>query len=170
LDTSALMDTFPLHILVVDDDPKMLELVSKRLRGEGHEVTLRSSAIGTRSDIMSLRPDLVLLDVTMPGLRGDDFTVLLGMHPATADTAVILHCAEGKDVRRQTGALGVIRKTTDDAAFLQHFRRLAEKLFDGALPNATATRKLSGTHRVAARIDVTLPSVALAGTGAAKRR
>ena len=164
MDSSALLETFPLHILIVDDDPTTLEVVSKRLITEGHQVTTRGSAIGTRGDIVALRPDLVLLDVSMPGLRGDDFTVLLGMHPATADVAVILHCADGKDVRRQTGALGVIRKTHDDAHFLRQFRRLAEKLFDGALPNAAATRKFSGTHRVAARMEVSPPLPQLTGT------
>jgi CheY-like chemotaxis protein len=166
LDAAGLIDTFPLHVLVVDHDSKTLELVSKRLTAEGHQVTTRATAIGTRADIVSLRPDLVILDVTMPGLRGDDLTVLLGLYPATADIAVILHCPEGKDVRRQTGALGVIRKTDDDAAFMRQFRRLAEKLFDGALPSAAATRKFSGTHRVASKVEVTVPSLDLTRTAA----
>ncbi|RMF91223.1 MAG: response regulator [Methanobacteriota archaeon] len=57
-------------IMVVDDEPDILYLVSKMLRKEGHEVIEALNGKQALEKLKERRPDLILLDVMMPGLNG----------------------------------------------------------------------------------------------------
>jgi two-component system, OmpR family, phosphate regulon response regulator OmpR len=61
------------HVLVVDDDRRLRLLLKGFLRREGHRVTAVESAARARQAIGSLRFDLIVLDVMMPGESGLDF-------------------------------------------------------------------------------------------------
>lgn len=59
-------------ILIVDDEPDLLDVVTLRLRHAGYEIT---DAIDAESAILSLQkdlPDLVLLDLLLPKMQGDE--------------------------------------------------------------------------------------------------
>lgn len=58
------------HILVVDDDKRLRELLSKYLEGEGFVVSTSKDAESARRKIQNDKPDLVVLDVMMPGESG----------------------------------------------------------------------------------------------------
>ncbi|HOU94276.1 MAG TPA: response regulator, partial [Polyangiaceae bacterium] len=58
-------------VLVVDDDPIVLETTRLRLARAGWDVETRDQALGTAQWIVERRPDVVLLDVGMPGVSGD---------------------------------------------------------------------------------------------------
>src|ERR1700743_3935780 len=58
------------HILVVDDDPDLLRLLSMRLAGAGYRVTATASAEEAVVKIAMERPQLVLSDVQLPGKDG----------------------------------------------------------------------------------------------------
>jgi two-component system, NtrC family, response regulator GlrR len=58
------------HILVVDDDPDLLRLLSMRLSGAGYRVTATASAEEALVKIALERPQLVLSDVQLPGKDG----------------------------------------------------------------------------------------------------
>src|SRR5262249_8464815 len=62
----------PARILVIDDNPKVVDLLRRRLREEGYGVlgALTGDA-GVKRAIVS-RPDLVMLDLTLPGMPGID--------------------------------------------------------------------------------------------------
>src|ERR671931_2237332 len=58
------------HILVVDDDPINRALLTKNLEHNGHQVTAIDNGFAALSALESERPDVVLLDIEMPGLDG----------------------------------------------------------------------------------------------------
>ena len=58
------------NILVVDDDKNISELYELELSEDGHNVTLASSGPEAISHIETHRPDLVVLDIAMPGMDG----------------------------------------------------------------------------------------------------
>jgi CheY-like chemotaxis protein len=60
----------PLRILVVDDFPTLTEGLSKWLRGLGHEVEVAFDGMQAIEAAETFRPDIVLLDINMPGLDG----------------------------------------------------------------------------------------------------
>jgi CheY-like chemotaxis protein len=63
-----------LKILVADDEPQVLEIVSRKLRENGYDVIVAADGIEAWARIQSESPDIILLDVNMP--RRDGFTVL----------------------------------------------------------------------------------------------
>ena len=65
----ALPDDAP-HLLVVDDDRRIRDLLSRYLFAEGYRVTTANNAIEARAKLESLSFDLLVLDVMMPGETG----------------------------------------------------------------------------------------------------
>jgi CheY-like chemotaxis protein len=116
-------------VLVVDDDPITLEVARERLEGAGYQVHVRDQALGTTEFIAKNRPDIVLMDVMMPGLSGDKLAELLQRQDRTRQVPVILHSskesADLDEMVERAGILGAITKTSDDDAFLAQFQRLA---------------------------------------------
>jgi two-component system phosphate regulon response regulator OmpR len=69
---ATLADDAP-HLLVVDDDRRIRDLLSRFLAGEGYRVTTADNAADARAKLAGLRFDLLILDVMMPGESGFDF-------------------------------------------------------------------------------------------------
>src|SRR5215468_6817480 len=69
--SAALPDDAP-HLLVVDDDRRIRDLLSRFLFAEGYRVTTAETAADARAKLAGLRFDLLILDVMMPGETGFD--------------------------------------------------------------------------------------------------
>ena len=84
------------RILVIDDDADIREAVSEVLSFEGHEVW--SAAEGEEGLVRcrQVRPDLVLLDLMMPGMNGWDFLNSLRRDEALGRTPVLVMSALGR--------------------------------------------------------------------------
>jgi two-component system phosphate regulon response regulator OmpR len=72
----TLADDAP-HLLIVDDDRRIRDLLSRFLTGEGYRVTTANTAADARSKLKSLSFDLLILDIMMPGESGFDFAKAL---------------------------------------------------------------------------------------------
>ncbi len=90
------------HILVVDDDVRLRGLLSRYLVGEGFRVTAAESAADARAKLRSINPDLLVLDVMMPGESGLEFTEALRRDMAF-DLPVLLLTARGGPEDRIAG-------------------------------------------------------------------
>jgi CheY-like chemotaxis protein len=114
------------RVLIVDDDPIVGQIVAAILGGHGYDVMVRGEALGTLSIIAREKPDVVLLDVNMPGLDGDELARLVKVH-ADPRTRVILHSSQPQDeleqLAREAGAIGGIEKG-DPTEFLEAFENL----------------------------------------------
>ena len=64
----------PAHILVVDDDERLRKLLRKYLADNGYAVTTAADAAEARQQLGAIVPDLIVLDVMMPGESGVDLT------------------------------------------------------------------------------------------------
>jgi DNA-binding response OmpR family regulator len=118
-------------VLVVDDDPIILEVVRERLDAAGYDVYVRDEALGTSQWVAREQPDFILLDVMMPALNGGELGQLLKRSHSTNQTGVILHSsmspASLQPLVERTGALGAIGKTHDGAKFLSEFEQLISR-------------------------------------------
>ncbi|HWL89276.1 MAG TPA: response regulator, partial [Polyangiaceae bacterium] len=65
------MDKKRPRILAVDDDPLQLDLLFRGLTLEGFEVATHEGPIGVTNMVRAFQPDIVLLDLNIPSLRGD---------------------------------------------------------------------------------------------------
>jgi CheY-like chemotaxis protein len=94
------------RVLVADDDPLIRELLREFLADEGYEVTTVATGPQALDVVPTLRPDLILLDMFMPGLSGRG--VLDALRRAGVTAPVIL--VSGYPTIQAEGFFGVIRK------------------------------------------------------------
>ncbi|MBI2462378.1 MAG: response regulator, partial [Candidatus Rokubacteria bacterium] len=89
------------RILIVDDEPEMVRGLEDNLRFEGYQTL--SAANGRDGLALALRegPDLVLLDVMMPGMSGWD--LLRALRQKGVDVPIIMLTARGEEVDRVLG-------------------------------------------------------------------
>ncbi|MCL6431904.1 MAG: response regulator, partial [Anaerolineae bacterium] len=81
----------PRHVLVADDDPDMLRLLCRMVQQEWSDAEILSAATGVDALRLALQaPDVVLLDLFMPGLSGVEVLARLRANPATARIPVIV--------------------------------------------------------------------------------
>ncbi|MDF1541892.1 MAG: response regulator transcription factor [Anaerosomatales bacterium] len=88
------------RILVVDDEESILKVVSYALSQAGYEVHTASDAAGAEMMFEEIRPDLVVLDLMLPGKSGLDVARDLRTH---SDTPILMLSARGDEVDRVLG-------------------------------------------------------------------
>jgi two-component system, OmpR family, alkaline phosphatase synthesis response regulator PhoP len=89
------------HILVVDDEPDVLELLLHRLRRAGYEVSAAKDGQIGFAGVKDLKPDLVLLDWMMPGLTGIEVTERIRKDPSIAGTRILMLTARAQEADAQ---------------------------------------------------------------------
>ena len=89
------------HILLVDDEPHITDVVSAYLEREGHQVETATDGDAAFELARATRPDLIVLDVGLPGRSG--FDVLRDLRSAGVDSAVILLTARDDLIDRVAG-------------------------------------------------------------------
>ena len=101
-------------VLVADDDPDILTLVTLRLERSGYEVLGAGDGEQALATALEREPDLALLDVMMPKLDGYEVTERLREHEATRHIPVILLTArvQEADIARgvEAGADDYVKK------------------------------------------------------------
>ena len=84
-------------VLVADDDPDILSLVTLRLERDGYEVIGAPDGERAVEEALERTPDLALIDVSMPKLDGYEVTERLPQHEPTSATPIILLTARVQD-------------------------------------------------------------------------
>ena len=83
------MNTTAATILVVDDTPANIGVLLEALGSQGYEILVAESGESALSQLAHTRPDLILLDVLMPGLDGFETQARLKTDPELAAIPVI---------------------------------------------------------------------------------
>ena len=91
-----------LRILIIDDDESHIYSTKGILENEGYDVFVQSTGLGATNLIKQLTPNLVLLDVNMPGLPGDKLSLILRTNPHTRSVPLVLYSSNDEDVLRRT--------------------------------------------------------------------
>ena len=94
------MNNFDIHILVVDDDEEIRELVKEYLKKNKYLVTTAKDAEDAQNKVRFVKFDLIILDIMMPGKSGLEFTRDNKNH---LNTPIILLTAKGEPAERVTG-------------------------------------------------------------------
>jgi DNA-binding response OmpR family regulator len=101
------------RILVADDDPVIVRLLQVNFRLEGYEVETAAHGEEALRKAKELRPELILLDVMMPGLDGWEVCRRLKDDPAIAEIPVLFLSARAQEEDRKRGLeLGVVDYVT----------------------------------------------------------
>ena len=98
-------------VLTIDDDPSVIELMARVYNREGFRAVSASSGIEGIEMARQLKPDLITLDIMMPGLDGWDTLKLLKKDPDLCDIPVIMvSIVENKPMALDIGALATLTK------------------------------------------------------------
>jgi signal transduction histidine kinase/CheY-like chemotaxis protein len=108
-------------IMVVEDNPSNLKLVCELLRAHGYRVVEASSGEEAMDTLKFLHPNLILMDIQLPGMDGLEVARALKADQHTSDIPVVAltaHAMKGDEVRaREAGCVGYIPKPIDTATF-----------------------------------------------------
>lgn len=94
------MTTSPEHLLVVDDDAEIRQLLREYLQDNGYRVTAVADGKGLRATLATAQPDLIILDVMLPG---EDGISLCRMVRARSEVPIIMLTARGEETDRIVG-------------------------------------------------------------------
>jgi len=110
------------NVLVVDDSPTDRQYLSDILAKNGYKVTTAESAEEALAKVKQLRPDLVLMDVVMPGQNGFQATRTLTRDESTKHIPVIICTTKGQETDKlwgmRQGARDYIVKPVNQADLL----------------------------------------------------
>ncbi|HVR88175.1 MAG TPA: response regulator [Candidatus Limnocylindria bacterium] len=113
-------------VLVVDDEPANVELIERRLRGNGYETLSANNGHDAIALAAREQPDLILMDVMMPGLDGWQATQLLKGDPKTANIPVVFVTARDRpeDVAKgfETGGIMYVAKPVEPVELFARVR------------------------------------------------
>ncbi|MEO7337809.1 MAG: response regulator [Caldimonas sp.] len=116
------------RVLVVDDNAMNVDLVTFVLEADGLHVESAVDAEQARSCIGARPPDLILMDIQLPGMDGIEFTRLLKSDPSTRAIVIVAFTAyamKGDEARmRDAGCDGYISKPIKVATFAADVRAL----------------------------------------------
>lgn len=109
-------------ILFVDDEPGYARAVTYVLQKEGYEVITASNGLQGLIKAQKEEPDLIILDVMLPGIDGFEVCSRLRSDPRTSAIPIIMLSAKGQDADRTTGltlgALEYLTKPVENAVLL----------------------------------------------------
>lgn len=95
----------PQHILIVDDSPTDIYLVKNILESHGYTISEASTGKEAIEKAATMHPDLILMDVVMPGLNGFQATRKITKSPSTNNIPVIILSSKNMESDRAWGIM-----------------------------------------------------------------
>jgi response regulator RpfG family c-di-GMP phosphodiesterase len=116
-----------LRILLVDDDPALRTLLRTTFEVADVAVVEAADAVAARRKIRRARPDVIVLDINMPGTTGLELCAELKSAPATRDIPIVLLTGseDGAEAAKRAGANAFVRKPFSPLELLSVAERLA---------------------------------------------
>ncbi len=119
-------------ILIADDEPDILEIIQFNLEAEGYEVVTAKNGDEAIDAAKKNQPDLIILDIMMPGKNGIEVCNILRMQPAFKDTLIVFLSAlsdEQTEIRGlETGADDYLTKPISPKILVSKVNALFRRL------------------------------------------
>ena len=116
-------------VLVVDDSMTVLLSLKRLLEENGHEVIPAQDGLTTLSTVVSNTPDLILLDIGLPGISGLDLCVAIKQMPQHRDIPIIIITASRRQfdhlLAYRMGVEAYLQKPVDPAQVLELVSKFA---------------------------------------------
>ncbi len=114
------------HILVVDDSPTERHFISKLLEQTGHKVSTADSGEEGVEAAKDIHPDLILMDIVMPGMNGFQATRQITQAPETAEIPVVMVSTKSQQTDKvwatRQGAKGYLVKPVDSEMLINSIK------------------------------------------------
>jgi len=151
-------------ILVVEDDPDQLEVVRSSLQAAGFAIGTAANGTDALVKTRTISPDLIILDLMLPGLNGFDVCESLRRDPATASVPIIMLTGMASQFGRfaglESGANEFLLKPFDPEQLVAKVEKLLKRVYATANPTAKIKPAIAGQR---------LQKKAAPGTAACRR-
>lgn len=135
------MATHGRHILIVDDYPDALDVWTLYLRSLGYRVSTANDGTTAVAEAERLLPDLIVLDLELPGISGFEAARRLRRNPATQDIPLIAATGYSHQCQlsmaREAGCDEVVVKPVDPDSLVAEIERLMDPMVPVRQPNHT---------------------------------
>jgi len=115
-------------VLVVDDSPTDLHLITGYLMNNGYVPMTAASGEEALEKVKAEKPDLILMDIVMPGMSGYEATRALSKNPSTAAIPVMMVTSKGQETDKiwgmRQGAKDYLVKPVDEKTLISKIRAL----------------------------------------------
>ena len=116
------------HVLVVEDDREIADLIRMLLAEKGHEVSVAHTGTEALRLARENRPDLIALDLMLPDINGLEVLQLLKRQPETAEIPVIIvSVLLEQEKARQLGAISYVTKPLDEESLVEAVDKVLAK-------------------------------------------
>jgi len=136
------------RVFVIDDDPLVIELISRYLETAGHEFETATDSAQALKRIGETKPDVIISDLMMPGIDGYELCKRVKSDPEMANIRFIVLSAKAYqfDENRvyEFGADGFIRKPVELEPFVEYIKRIMEDRIDMVFWGVRGTLPVSG--------------------------
>jgi two-component system, cell cycle response regulator DivK len=126
-------------ILIVDDNPLNMKLVNVLLAGEGYRVRTAADAEEALAVLQECHPQMILMDIQLPGIDGLELTRRLKADPSTRDITILgltAYAMKGDEERiRSAGCDGYIPKPIDTRALPALIKSFLNREMITTVPN-----------------------------------
>ncbi len=115
-------------ILVIEDDPSALRFIEYTLEQEGYQVLTATDGLAGIRKAQNEEPDLIVLDIMLPGIDGFEICHRLRAEPQTAQLPILMLSAKAQEIDRATGlkvgADDYLTKPADPSEIISRVRTL----------------------------------------------
>ena len=128
------MTSTSIKILLVDDEPDILEILSYNLKAEGYQISTASNGVEAVKKAKKHLPHLIIMDVMMPEMDGIEACEKIRMLPQLKDTIITFLTARGEDYSQvagfEAGADDYITKPIKPKVLISKIKSLLRRLND----------------------------------------
>ena len=115
-------------VLLIEDEPNIAEAIRFVLARDGWNVSVLSDGAGAVAEVARLRPDLVILDLMLPGMSGLEIVAILRADPVTEALPVMMLTAKGlardREAALQAGVTRFMTKPFSNAEIVAEARAM----------------------------------------------
>jgi len=131
-------------ILIIEDDPATQRLVDYSLKQEGYQVITASNGLEGIRKAIGESPDLIILDVMLPGMDGFEICYRLKSESTTANLPILMFSAKAQEIDKDTGikvgADDYLTKPSAPADIVAHVEKLLAKKKTGTTSKESIVR------------------------------
>lgn len=118
----------PVKILIVEDHPDSREILKIQIEIIGYEVVEAASGEEALDKAVAEHPDLIIMDLGLPGISGIEATTKLKADPKTADIPVVAYTAWPEEIMKEKAERACVSAFLTKPTSLRRFKEVIEKL------------------------------------------
>ncbi len=138
------MDKSKFHILLVDDEPDIIEFLSYNISREGYRISSAENGLKAIEQVKKTKPDLILMDIMMPEMDGITAVSKIKKLPGSEDIMIVFLTARSEEYSQiagfEVGADDYVSKPIKPKVLMHRIEAMLRRLDKGKMMDKVVTR------------------------------